>query len=99
MKTLSITYQLYVVCQQEIEVPDDYQIIKGDGWEQIQDLRESFPDDDIWDTIPDSDGNGDVQIEDHLDYISGVGLDIPKKHTGGTGEPQFIVEELKSKLL
>jgi hypothetical protein len=90
MKKITLTYQLWVRCDQQIEVPDDY-IVPTDkiGYAQFQDLREKYSDHEIWDTIPDSDGD-DTNIHDHLDYVSSCGLDIQEE--GKVYTPDFSIE-------
>ena len=78
MKTLLVNYQLYVVCSQEVEVPDDFELFtEGSGIDSYNELRERLPDLDIWDTLPEGDGLGDVDIYDHLDYVEDSGLNLP----------------------
>ncbi len=80
MKTLTLSYQIWLSCEQEIEVPDDYVKPEGiSGWALFEDLRKKYPDHDIWDSIPDSDDDGGICLEEHLEYITGYGLNIEKK--------------------
>lgn len=80
MKTITLRYQIWSRCEQEIEVPDDYVKPEGiEGWALFEDLRKKYPDHDIWDYIPDNDGDFGVDIEDHLEYIDGSGLNIEKR--------------------
>lgn len=81
MRTITITYQIYSVCSREISVPDDFQFTDDyGGFDSFKELREKIPDHEIWDEIPEGDCNGDLYIEDHLDYISGSGLDLHLQH-------------------
>ena len=92
MKKITLTYQLWVCCEREIEVPNDYVIPRDKiGYDLFKDLRDKYPDHDIWDTIPDSDGDGDIDIYDHLDYVYTHGLDIPIESS--LYKPNFDIDE------
>ena len=79
MKTINISYQVWVSCNRDIEVPDDYEIPEGvSGYALFEDLRKKYPNHEIWDEIPDDDGDGGIDIYDHLDYLNCQGLDIQK---------------------
>lgn len=76
MKVAEINYQVYVQCCQEIHIPDDIEITK-EGYEGLVELREKIPEHEIWYLIPDNDANGALDIEDHFEFITGSGLDVP----------------------
>ena len=91
MKSISVNYQLWVRCTQEVEVPDDYVIPENnEGYEVIKDLRKKYPDLDIWDDLPDSDGD-DTNIHNHIDYVEQCGVDIQQEGIKYT--PEFSINE------
>lgn len=91
MKSIRLYYQIWVRCSREIEVPNNYTIPSNKSdYDLFVDLREKYPDHEIWDSIPDNDGDGDLDIYDHLDYINGMGLDIQEE--GKTYQPEFDIK-------
>jgi hypothetical protein len=91
MKKITLNYQIWVRCSQEIEVPDDY-VVPTDksGYAEFQDLREKYPDHEVWDTIPDSDADGCIDLDEHAGFITGYGLDIQEE--GKVYRSDFSIE-------
>lgn len=91
MKTIRLDYQIWLCCSQEIEVPEEYTIpIDKKGHDLFVDLRDKYPDHEVWDHIPDNDGDGELDVFEHLEYITTMGLDIQKE--GETYTPLFSIE-------
>ena len=91
MKKITLNYQIWVRCSQEIEVPDDY-VIPTDksDYDLFIDLRSKYPDHEVWDTIPDSDADGCIDLDEHAGFITGYGLDIQEE--GKVYRSDFSIE-------
>jgi len=91
MKSIVLNYEVWVRCSQEIQVPDDYTIPKDkSNYDLFADLRDKYPDHEVWDTIPDYDGDGGLDVFEHSDYITSMGLNIQEE--GKIYPPEFSIE-------